>query len=119
MQEIDEMARADQIPVAMALTAEEKETATYQCIMARVPQNLNALGWKVCHIDKVSLGHRGRLETCNLGTIVDRFRRFLSPSNMFVVPKAWAGLGELPEVVEVARRLVVGSPRQDAGRGPY
>ncbi|WP_147444353.1 MULTISPECIES: hypothetical protein [Corallococcus] len=33
----------------------------------------------------------------------EHLRHLLSPSNHFAVPKAWAGLGEIPEVIEVIR----------------
>jgi hypothetical protein len=70
----------------------------------RFPRDLNNERWKVCHIKRVSDGSRRALvETLDDATLRDRFRRFISPRNMFLVPKSHAGLGELPEVIAAVR----------------
>ncbi len=90
----------DAIPVGLALSAAEGRTAKYRCGLAGVP--INKRGWKVCHIEPVGLGH-GDIRTLPLYALHDHFRRNLDPGNLFVVPKAWAGLGEMPEMIEAAR----------------
>jgi hypothetical protein len=60
-------------------------------------------GWKLAHVDGVGLRTRTPLEKLPLDTLKEHLRRLLSPSNHFVVPKVWAGLGEIPEVIEVIR----------------
>lgn len=87
----------DSIPVAMILSRKEREQATYRCTRSAV--SLNELGWKVAHIDDVALG-RGELETIPIASLRSHFLRFLTPSNMFVVPLEWAGLAELPRVIQ-------------------
>ena len=93
---------ADAIPVAMMFHKKEKLSARFRCTRAKVAQ-LNALGWKVAHIEDVGLG-RGALETVEFDRLAQHFLRFLSPSNMFVVPLKWAGIAELPEVAAAMRR---------------
>lgn len=62
-------------------------------------RNLNRQGWKVCHIDPVSDRRRLRMEDSDIERLQSAFRRFLSPRNIFLIPKAIAGAGELPEVI--------------------
>ena len=93
---------ADEIPVAMAMHKEEKLKARFRCTRAKGAQ-LNALGWKVAHIHNVGLG-RLKPESAPIERLVEHFLRFLSPTNMFVVPLRWAGIAELPEVIEAVSR---------------
>lgn len=38
--------------------------------------------------------------------VIERsFLNLFDPGNMFLIPKAWSGLGELPEFIEVAKTL--------------
>ncbi len=66
---------------------------------------LNERGWKVCHIDPVSDRKRTKLEDASFERLEAQFRRFLSPRNMFLVPKAIAGAGELSEVINAIREF--------------
>jgi hypothetical protein len=61
--------------------------------------NLNELGYSVCHITHVGL-RRVPLEERTEVELLAHSLLFLSPVNMFVVPKEYAGLGELPEFVD-------------------
>lgn len=93
---------ADQLPVAMALHKKEKRKARFRCTRAKGAK-LNRLGWKVAHIQDVGLGQL-KLESAPIERLVEHFLCFLSPTNMFVVPLKWAGIAELPEVIEAVRR---------------
>ena len=66
-------------------------------------RNVNAEGWKVCHIDRMSTGSRTKVDKLDDATLTARFLRFLSPRNMFLVRKDHAGMGELPEVIAAVR----------------
>jgi len=68
-------------------------------------RDLNRAGWKVCHIDPVSDRTRTRVETIPTAELKVRFKRFMSPRNMFLVPKSHAGMGELPEVILAIREF--------------
>jgi hypothetical protein len=94
------MLKADQIPVAMAYKAKEKQVAQFKCTTH--PRNLNLFGWKICHVDKVGLGFKGELENISLADLKQHFRRTMTPHNMFLVPKVWSGLGEMPEMIDAA-----------------
>ena len=92
----------DAIPVALVIKKSEQEHATYRC--TRMEVSLNALGWKVAHLEDVGLG-RVDLQETPIDRIIAHFHRFLWPGNMFVVPLLWAGLAELPEMVDAIRKV--------------
>lgn len=62
-------------------------------------------GWKLAHIEKVGLNTRQPIETIPIETLKEHFRRLIDPANMFVVPKQWAGIGELPELIEAIKSI--------------
>ena len=99
-----EFVRRDRIPVAMILKSIEKATATYRFTLGKV-RTPNEYGWKVAHLNAVGLGNAGQLEAIPIAILRDRFVRFLSPRNMFLVPTAYAGLAELPEMCEAIRSV--------------
>jgi hypothetical protein len=90
--------KEDLIPVAMMVTREMKERSLYKCRVAELSPN--TLGWKVCHRRRVGLGSRSPLKHRRLPDLQLHFRNFLSPSNMFLVPKLIGGLGEVPQFIE-------------------
>ena len=102
--ELREKVSAHQVPFTFATKRAEKDVVKYRGTLASCGIDLNARGWKLCHIDPV--GFRGRVPICDLSLsqLTDHFRRLLRPSNHFVVPKEWSGLGELPEVILEIRK---------------
>lgn len=102
LDKIAEFIKSDRIPIAMAFNSAEKQNATYTC--GKQPVSLNKLGWKICHIDSVGFRSRIDLATCPFDSIVSHFRKYVSPANMFLVPKTWAGLGELPAMIQAAQQ---------------
>jgi hypothetical protein len=89
----------DEIPVSMVVDRQMKARSRYLCSKVSVP-NPNKLGWKVCHIKRVGLGGRGSVKERPIHELESHFRTFLAPSNMFLVPLALGGLGELPQFIE-------------------
>ena len=89
--------KQDAIPVAMILKkAEQKENIRrLTCTNNKLPR-LAKLGWKVCHIEGVRLRAQGEITEAPLDELKNHFKRFLKPSNMFLIPKQIGGLGELP-----------------------
>ena len=63
-------------------------------------RDLNKSGWKICHIEPVSDRKRIHIEESPIDRLEAAFCRLLSPANMFLIPKAISGAGELPELVE-------------------
>jgi hypothetical protein len=83
-----------ELPVALALKAHERPLAVFRGVRGGF-ENPNDLGWRVCHKHAVGIRQRGALADLPIGEIEQHFRHFLSPSNLFLVPKAIGGLGEL------------------------
>jgi hypothetical protein len=102
--EIRALQERDEIPVAMILKRSERSEASYRCTLGG--HSLNKRGWKLCHIDPVRLGGKGDIALRAGAELEAHFRRLLSPSNMFLVPCRWAGLGEIPEIIEAASKHV-------------
>jgi hypothetical protein len=97
----------DGLPVAMAMNSAESQQARYRK-GSRAERELNALGWKVCHAHGIGMRTPGPIESATIGALQSHFLAFMNPGNMFLVPKVWAGFGELPEVAAVfANRTVL------------
>ncbi len=71
------------LPIAMALTEEEKKHARYKGVRSACPST-SECGWKLAHLTPVALGGRGALANYPPPVIEAHFTRFLSPSNMLV-----------------------------------
>ncbi|MEX2642321.1 MAG: hypothetical protein WD270_02630 [Acetobacterales bacterium] len=68
-------------------------------------RHINKAGWKVCHIESVSDRKRVKVEEAEYDWLLQRFRRFMSPRNMFLVPKVISGVGEIPAVLDAVARF--------------
>ena len=102
---VHEQLAVDAIPMAMILKATERTNANYRCTLNRCA-NPNAAGWKVAHIANVGLASSTALERMPEAQLRDHFVRLMSPGNMFVVPSAYAALGELPEFCEELQKVL-------------
>lgn len=89
----------NEIPIAMVIDREMLARARYKCSKVTVA-NPNKLGWKVCHRRKLALRGRGSVKHRDISYLQSHFRDFLAPSNMFLVPLALGGLGELRHFIE-------------------
>lgn len=99
LDEVREMFARDAIPVAMVISRAEKECARFRCTRGST-KNPNQLGWKVAHIDDVGLGYIGQPTEADFALLTAHHKRFLAPSNIFLVPKDYAGLAETPEFLQ-------------------
>lgn len=55
---------------------------------------------KLCHIVGIGLNTRTPIGRIDLPTLKQHMRYFLDPKNMFVIPKAYSGLGECPAFID-------------------
>ena len=104
LEDIRGLLERDQIPFTMVLTKAAKSQAAFKCAL-RAPDNVNKRDWKLCHMDDVGLKKRADPEQLPLEMLIRHFCLLLMPSNHFLVPLAWAGLGELPEIVDEIRKV--------------
>ncbi len=66
---------------------------------------LNKAGWKICHIEPVSDRKRYKIENAPIELIEAEFYRFLSPRNMFLIPKELSGAGEIDVIVNAVKKI--------------
>ncbi|NTV47715.1 MAG: hypothetical protein HGB11_14620 [Chlorobiales bacterium] len=99
LQDIRALLAEDAIPIAMIQKAVEKPSAQYHCTLAR-RFNVNDYGWKLAHIQGVGLKNRTHISALPLNRLTTHFLSLMSPSNMFVVPLAWAGIAEIEVVIQ-------------------
>lgn len=97
--EVRAMLASDAIPVVMIQKAAEKAAAKYHCTLSS-EFDVNRKGWKLAHVKPVGLNTRTSLQEMPMARLKEQFCALLSPSNMFVVPSAWAGLAEVAAVIE-------------------
>jgi hypothetical protein len=100
--DIRNLVKRREFPVALALKAAERPLAEFRGLRGGF-ENPNDLGWRVCHKHAVGIRQRGALRELPMAEIERHFRHFLSPSNMFLVPKAIAGLGELLHMCSIMK----------------
>jgi hypothetical protein len=99
LEELRTMLNEDKIPMAMIHKSIEKEGAMYKCTLDN-KFNLNASNWKLAHIESVGLNTRTALTEIDIKSITTQFRHLMQPSNMFVIPLVWSGLGEIESVIQ-------------------
>jgi hypothetical protein len=104
LEDIRNFISIDQIPVAMILKKEEKLVARKKCTLSK-SQNLNELGWKVAHIEGVGLNESSPINYIHIETLKIHFRKLMSPENMFLIPLALEGLGEIPAVIDEIKKF--------------
>lgn len=97
--DIRSMLAEDAIPVAMILKAAEKASAKQRCTLSR-QFSVNHYGWKLAHIQQIGLSERTAISALPMERLAAHFRALMSPSNMFVVPLAWAGMAEVNTVIQ-------------------
>lgn len=95
--EIRKQLSEDSLPVSFAHKKAEKEMRRYHCTLGK--HTINKNGWKLCHIASVGLNTRQSLEDIDLAVLKEKFVSLLSPSNYFLLPMAWGGLGEAKEFI--------------------
>ncbi len=93
----------DTIPIAFAHKKEEKERRRYHKNLGA--HSINKAGWKLCHIVPVGLNKHVLLAEIDVSDLKKAFVDLMSPSNYFLLPIKWGGLGEVPEFVEGFLRL--------------
>lgn len=95
--DIKSMFAEDAIPVAMIQKTAERASAKQRCTLSR-QFSVNHHGWKLAHIQQIGLNERTAISALPMERLAAHFRALMSPSNMFVVPLAWAGIAEIEAV---------------------
>lgn len=103
IQDIRRKLAMDQIPIAMAMPAEEKKIAQLKCPLSG-SYKLNSKGWKLGHIEGVGLNKRTPIAEQPIENLKQHFKKLMSPNNMFLMPLELAGLAEIPIVIEEMKK---------------
>ena len=98
LDDIRALLEADKLPFTFATKTAEKPHMCYRCTL-RPPDSLGKRGWKLCHMQGVGLSTKTPIEQLPLERLLLHFTRLMAPSNHFLVPLQWAGLGEIPEFI--------------------
>lgn len=88
----------DAIPVSFAHKANETALRKYHTTLGQYSINKN--GWKLCHIKSVGLASRADLKDIEISKLEQAFIDLLNPSNYFLLPISWGGLGETREFID-------------------
>ncbi len=83
----------DEIPMAFAIPAAQLDHVKFRCTLGQ--WSVNTAGWKLCHIKPVGLNNRAPVEQIEIETLKSAFFDLMRPSNHFLLPKKWGGLGEV------------------------
>jgi hypothetical protein len=91
------------IPISFALSKTHLiDPSRYKMVLSK-KTDVNSKGWKLAHIDNVGLNQKKPISALSIDLLEDHFRKLMAPSNMFVIPKCWAGVAEAPEVLDVMK----------------
>lgn len=101
-EDIARLFQEDTIPFTYAAKSSDRKHMTYKCTLA-LKDCVNINQWKLCHIEEIGLRRRMSPSELDITLLTDHFRKFISPSNHFLIPLVWAGLGEVPEIIEQIR----------------
>ena len=74
---------------------------------ARFTKSLGAFSlpeWKLCHIEPVGFNSNKTIEELSIIDIKEHFKKYASPSNMFVLPKEIGYLGEIKIFIDEQRK---------------
>lgn len=88
----------DKIPITFAISKENKPKVTHKETLKKY--SINKLGWKLCHKDPVGIRNNEDIRTMNIDTVIELFKKLLKPSNFFLIPMEWGGLGEIKEFIK-------------------
>lgn len=93
-EEVRRLSQEDRLPICKAMSRELAQAASYRASLSR-REDLNVRGWKVAHIRGVG-DESIDLTQSSLEEVERHFRRFISPSNLFVIPMEWGEIAEVP-----------------------
>jgi hypothetical protein len=104
LKDIKNLIEEDKIPFAFATKSSEKARMKYSHTLT-TGESLGKRRWKLCHIESVGLNTRQPIGEIAISKLKQQFRLLLKPSNQFLVPLDWAGMGELTEVIDEVREF--------------
>lgn len=96
LNQIRDLLRRNELPVVFMATKEIKEKAKYSKSLGKKTLS----HWKLCHIESVGFNTNTPIVDIEIADIKEHFRKYVSPKNMFVLPKEIGDLGEIAAFIE-------------------
>ena len=96
LSQIRDMLQKNELPVVFMATKEIRKNAKYTKSLGVNPLS----NWKLCHIESIGLNTNTRIIDLDIEVIKKHFRKYVSPKNMFVLPKEIGYLGEIESFIE-------------------
>lgn len=96
---IHEYLQQDKIPFSYAIKKVDKDRIDYKRILGEYSLSSNKRDWKLCHIREVGINSKTKISKLDLNEVVKKFKNLMKPSNFFLIPKAFGGLGEVKEFI--------------------
>ena len=102
LSEIRKLLDNKELPITLSFDGKKKEKdgATYTKTLG----NYELKGWRVCHIEPVGFNSNKTIKELSIIEIKEHFKKYASPSNMFVLPKEIGDLGEIQIFIDEQRR---------------
>ncbi|MBU3966977.1 MAG: hypothetical protein KKG76_06360 [Euryarchaeota archaeon] len=98
LEDIQEYLEKDEIPISFAIKKAEKEAIKYKCTLKNY--SINKHGWKLCHKKGVGLNTKNDISDIDMDKLKESFSNLMKPSNFFLLPIQWGGLGEIQEFID-------------------
>jgi hypothetical protein len=98
LDDIRDFLKKDKLPISFAVKKAEKNLIKYKCTLGKY--SINKSGWKLCHKKSVGLNTSNEISQIDILNLKLMFLNLLKPSNFFLLPKVWGGLGESKEFIE-------------------
>lgn len=96
LSQIRELLQNNELPVVFMATKEIRKNAKYAKALGKNPLS----NWKLCHIESIGLNTNTPIIDLDIEVIKEHFRKYVSPKNMFVLPKEIGDLGEIEAFIE-------------------
>jgi hypothetical protein len=97
LDDIRDLLKNDKLPICFAVKKAKNDSIDYKCPLGKY--SINKYGWKLSHKETVGLHTTNEIEQIDILTIKEKFLNLMKPSNFFLLPKKWGGLGESPEFI--------------------
>lgn len=101
LDEIRDLLKNDKLPLSFAVKKAEKD-AKYRRTLGK--DSINKYGWRLCHIEPVGLNTKKDISQIDIEILNEKFLNLMKPSNFFLLPKKWGGLGESKEFIEEMKK---------------
>lgn len=99
LSQLRDMLSANEIPMVFMQTKDILQKGKY----TRPLGSYALSNWKICHIEPIGFNSNKAIEELDIVDILQHFRKYANPYNMFVLPKEIGDLGEIQIFIDEQR----------------